>query len=272
MNQKAVEAANAIKDKIHIQTKIAIVLGSGLGNLVDAMTDVVSLEYANIPHFPLSSVQGHKGEIFYGKLSEVPLLAFSGRVHFYEGYALKEVVFSVSVMAELGISDVILTNASGAINETFCPGDIVIIKDHINLLGDNPLVGAPQFTDMTDAYHKELRNLANNTAAELKIQVQEGVYLALSGPTYETPAEIRTLRILGADLVGMSTVPEVIMANTLGMRVLGLSMATNMAAGITGQPLSHEEVIETSNKAAEKFKRLVSGIIEKMGSNAGLLK
>ena len=272
MSQKVIEAGNAIRDKVHIGTKIAIVLGSGLGNLVDSMTDTVSIKYQDIPNFPISSVQGHKGELVSGKLTEVPILAFSGRVHYYEGYTLQEVVFPVAVMAALGITDIIITNASGAINEAYSPGDIIIIRDHINLIGDNPLRGAPCFTDMTEAYCGELRKLAKKTAEELKIQAHEGIYLVLGGPSYETPAEIKMLRILGADLVGMSTVPEVIMANSLGMRVLGLSMATNMAAGITGQPLTHEEVIEISNKAAEKFIRLISGIIEKMGNDMGLCK
>jgi purine-nucleoside phosphorylase len=264
MDKKQTEAVNSIKDSIEIETKIGVILGSGLGNLVDHFEDTVRIKYENIPHFPVSSVMGHKGELVAGRFSGVPLLACSGRVHYYEGYTIQEVCFPVKVMAGLGVEKLIITNAAGAINETYSPGDIVAIGDHINLMGDNPLRGTSNFIDMTNAYDRDLRSLAHNVADQLGMELQEGVYLVLSGPSFETPAEIRMMRILGADMVGMSTIPEVIMANSLNIRVLGLSMMTNMAAGITGEPLTHQEVFETTQRAAERFKIFVGGIIEKM--------
>jgi len=264
MNQKAIEAGNAIKEKIQLQTKMAIVLGSGLGNLVDAMTHSVSIKYGDIPNFPTSSVQGHKGELVSGKLSGVPILAFSGRVHYYEGYTLQEVVFPVAVMSELGITNLIITNASGAINQAYSPGDIVIIRDHINLIGDNPLRGAPLFTDMTEAYPGELRELAKKTAEELKIQTHEGIYLALSGPSYETPAEIRMLRNFGADLVGMSTVPEVIVGVHMGMQILGVSVVTDLCDPDNLAPVDIKEIIQTANEAGPRLDQLIEGVISKL--------
>jgi purine-nucleoside phosphorylase len=264
MDKKQTEAVNSIKDSIEIETKIGVILGSGLGNLVDHFEDTVRIKYENIPHFPVSSVMGHKGELVAGRFSGVPLLACSGRVHYYEGYTIQEVCFPVKVMAGLGVEKLIITNAAGAINESYSPGDIVAIGDHINLMGDNPLRGTSNFIDMTNAYDRDFRSLAHNVADQLGMELQEGVYLVLSGPSFETPAEIRMMRILGADMVGMSTIPEVIMANSLNIRVLGLSMMTNMAAGITGEPLTHQEVFETTQRAAERFKIFVGGIIEKM--------
>ncbi len=258
-------AVETIKKNIHVEPEIGIILGSGLGKLVDEFENPVSIGFADIPHFPVPAVEGHKGEVVAGSLAGVPVLAFSGRVHYYEGYSMEEVCFPVRVMSGLGVETVIITNAAGAITETYSPGDIVIIADHINLMGDNPLRGTTDFIDMTEAYSCALRAVAHDVAKGLGLRLEEGVYLVLSGPSFESPAEIRMMRTMGADLVGMSTIPEVIMANRLGMKVLGLSMVTNMAAGITGSPLTHAEVIEATRKAANKFKGLVRGIVERLG-------
>ena len=265
MTKDITGAVEKIKKSIHVKPAIGIILGSGLGNLVDGFEDPVSIRFGDIPNFPESTVEGHKGEVAAGSLAGVNVLAFSGRVHYYEGYTMQEVCFPVRVMSGLGVETVIITNAAGAVNETYSPGDIVIIGDHINLMGDNPLRGTTHFIDMTEAYSRELRAVAHDVADGLGFKLQEGVYLVLSGPSFESPAEIRMMRIMGADLVGMSTIPEVIMANRLGMKVLGLSMVTNMAAGITGRPLTHTEVIETTRKGANQFKRLVRGIVDRLG-------
>jgi purine-nucleoside phosphorylase len=266
MDKKQSEAVQAIRDHVEIEANIGVILGSGLGNLVEHFEERVSIKYEDIPNFPVSSVMGHKGELVAGRFSGVPLFACSGRVHYYEGYTIQEICFPVQVLAGLGVEKLIITNAAGAINESYAPGDIVAIEDHINLMGDNPLRGTSNFIDMTNAYDRDLRSLAHSVADELGMGLNDGVYLVLSGPSFETPAEIRMMRSLGADMVGMSTIPEVIMANSLDVRVLGLSMMTNMAAGITGERLTHEEVFETTQRAAEKFKILVGGIIEKMVS------
>ena len=264
MDKKISAAVKEIKAKVQGETKVGIILGSGLGRLIEEFEDAVEINFEDIPHFPVSSVPGHKGMVVAGRLENCGIVALSGRVHFYEGYSMQEVCFPTLVMAELGIQSLIVSNAAGAVNESFSPGDIVVIRDHINMMGDNPLKGAPNFVDLTKAYDKDLRQLAHDTAAELGMELQEGVYLAVTGPCYETPAEIIAFRNLGADTVGMSTIPEVIMANSLGVRALGLSMVTNMAAGITGIPLSHEEVLETTTRAADKFKSLVRGIVGKL--------
>jgi purine-nucleoside phosphorylase len=258
-------AVEAIKKNIHVDPKIGIILGSGLGKLVEEIEDPASIRYEDIPNFPAPAVEGHKGEVVAGSLAGVSVLAFSGRVHYYEGYTMEEICFPVRVMSELGVETVIITNAAGAVNEAYSPGDIVIIADHINLMGDNPLRGTTHFIDMTEAYSHGLRAVVHDVADDLGLKLDEGVYLVLSGPSFESPAEIRMMRIIGADLVGMSTIPEVIMANKLGMKVLGLSMVTNMAAGITGRPLTHTEVIEATQKGADRFKRLVRGIVERLG-------
>ena len=265
MTKDIAGAVEKIKKSIHVEPAIGIILGSGLGNLVDGFEDPVSIRFGDIPNFPVSTVEGHKGEVVAGSLAGVNVLALSGRVHYYEGYTMEEVCFPVRVMSGLGVETVIITNAAGAVNETYSPGDIVIIADHINLMGDNPLRGTTHFIDMTEAYSRELRAVAHDVADGLGLKLEEGVYLVLSGPSFESPAEIRMMRIIGADLVGMSTIPEVIIANRLGMKVLGLSMVTNMAAGITGRPLTHTEVIETTRKAANQFKGLVRGIVERLG-------
>lgn len=254
-------AVDTIRTAVSIQPKTGIVLGSGLGAIISEMTDVTHIPFEDIPHFPVSTVEGHRGEVVVGRFQGIDLLALSGRVHFYEGYTLRKIVFPIKVMAGLGIQRLIITNASGSINEAYGPGDIVLIRDHINLLGKNPLWGSQRFIGMTEPYSRALGSLASSVALRLRIPLREGVYCLLNGPSYETPAEIRMLRTMGADIAGMSTVPEVIAANGLGIEVLGLSMVTNMAAGITGEPLSHAEVIETSQRAGDRFRNLVSAVL-----------
>lgn len=262
MDKRVSEAVEEIKQRVNINAATGLILGSGLDSLTDEFSKSTRIKYDDIPNFPSSSVEGHKGEIVAGRFSRIDLMAFSGRVHYYEGYTMKEVCFSVEVMAGMGIKKLIITNASGAVNESYSPGDIIIIKDHINLTGDNPLRGSSNFIDLTDAYSKRLRTAAQQSAAKLGIDIQEGVYMIFPGPSYESPAEIRMAGSMGADLVGMSTIPEVIMANSHGIEVLGLSMVTNMAAGITGNALSHDEVIETTKTSAERFKALVGEIVK----------
>lgn len=264
MNEKVIEAVTALKRRVHYQPNIGVILGSGLGGLADDIQKSVSVRYEDIPNFPVSSVYGHRGEVICGYLDDVCLLALSGRVHYYEGYSMQQVVFPIQVMAEFGVKTAIITNSVGAVNESFNPGDIVAISDHINLMGDKPLSGSGDVVDLTEPYSSELRYLAQETAASLGITLRSGTYLAYSGPSYETPAEIRAMRIMGADMVGMSTAPEALVANRLGMKVLGLSMITNMAAGISATPLSHQEVIETSQNESQKFNALVKGIIKSL--------
>jgi purine-nucleoside phosphorylase len=264
MNKKVVEALSALKHLIEEPPQIGIVLGSGLGGLVDEMENDVSVRFEDIPNFPVSSVAGHRGEVLLGNLCGVSLFALAGRVHYYEGYSMQQVVFPMRVMAACDVNTVIVTNSVGAVNASYKPGDIVAIRDHINLMGDNPLKGTNDFVDLTEAYNSELRNLAQKIADRQGITLHSGVYAAYSGPSYETPAEIEAMRTMGADMVGMSTVPEVIQANSLGMKVLGLSMITNMAAGMSAKPLSHQDVIKTSQKAAAKFSALVKGILEQL--------
>ena len=264
MNEKVKEALSFLKHRADRQPQIGVILGSGLGGLVDQLESPVGIRYADIPHFPVSSVDGHRGEVLLGDLCGANLFALSGRVHYYEGYTMQQVVFPIRVMAALGIQTVIVTNSAGAINESYKPGEIVSIRDHINFMGDNPLIGTAKFVNLTEAYNSELRKLARETAVRKGMTLRSGVYAAYSGPSYETPAEIRAIRTMGADMVGMSTGPEVIMANSLGMKALGLSMITNMAAGISSKPLSHQDVIKTSKKASAKFSGLVRGIIEQL--------
>jgi purine-nucleoside phosphorylase len=264
MDEKVVEAASALKHRNHHQAKIGLILGSGLAGLADEIKDAVRTRFEDIPNFPVSSVDGHRGEVVCGRLCGADLFILSGRVHYYEGYSMQQVVFPVRVMAAFGVNTVVITNAAGAVNESFAPGDIAAISDHINLTGDNPLIGSSEGVDLSQAYSAELIELAGQVASRLGITLQSGAYVAYSGPSYETPAEIRAMRIMGGDMVGMSTVPEVILASSLGMKVLGLSMITNMAAGICPKPLSHQDVIETSHTASPKFKALVKGIIEQL--------
>lgn len=255
------EAREYIESKINVEPEMGLIFGSGLGELVQEFENTVVLDFNDIPNFPESTVEGHEGTVVGGILENKPVVALSGRIHYYEGHGMEKVVFPTAVMGSMGIDKLLVSNAGGAVREDFTPGDIVVIEDHINFMGDNPLIGAPDFIDMTDAYNTELSKKAEEIGARLDIDLKSGVYLANCGPSYETPAEINMARTLGADIVGMSTVPEVIMANKYGLKVIGLSMITNMAAGITGDALSHEEVIETTNKAKEKFKKVVRELI-----------
>lgn len=262
--------AQYLKTKVNSNPKVAIILGSGLGSLADEVTDSVKIPYAGIPNFKVPKVAGHGGQLVVGKLSGVEVLVQQGRWHFYEGYTLDEVVLPVRVYQELGIETVIITNAAGGVNQSFQVADLMLITDHLNLMGTNPLIGesgklfGTQFPDMSEVYDKALQNLAKQVAIDQKLDLKTGVYGALTGPSYETPAEIRMLRTLGADAVGMSTVPEAISARHRGLKVLGISCITNMAAGVTNQPLSHEEVKEAADQAMTKFISLIKGIVAKI--------
>jgi len=251
------------------EPKVAVVLGSGLGDVLP-LEGERAVAFAEVPGFPAPTAPGHKGEIAVGVLGGVEILVQRGRLHYYEGYSPEEVVFPVRTYAILGVRTLVLTNASGGIADGLAPGDLVLIRDHINMLGFNPLRGpnldelGPRFPDMTHAYDPGLRELAHAVARELGIELREGVYLATMGPTYETPAEIRAFRALGADLVGMSTVPEVIAARHAGMRVLAISCVTNLAAGIAKGPLSHEEVLEIGRRRAADLGRLLAELLPRL--------
>lgn len=261
------EAAAYIENKVEKLPKIALILGSGLGPLADEIDGQV-LAYEDIPNFPISTVAGHEGKLVIGKFEDQDVMAMQGRFHFYEGYDIKETVFPVRVMKLLGVETIIVTNAAGGVNLDYQPGDLMLIADHINLTGQNPLIGANlddfglRFPDMSDAYSRDLRALAKKVADQSGIQVREGVYAGMTGPSYETPAEIRMLRIMGADAIGMSTVAEAITAAHSGIRVLGISCISNMAAGILDQPLTHAEVMETTEKVKKEFASLVRNIIQ----------
>lgn len=260
-----------IKSKISpdFKPQIGLILGSGLGEIADEINGV-GISYSEIPNFKSSGVHGHAGKLVIGDIASKPVVAMQGRLHYYEGNSIQEIVYPVRIMKLLGIEKLIVTNAAGGINKNYSAGDLMIIEDHINLLGNNPLIGknneelGARFVDMSYAYDKNLINIAGEISQELSIKTQKGIYAAMSGPTYETPAEVRMLRILGADAVGMSTVPEVIAANHMKLKVLGISCITNMAAGILDQPLNHEEVIETANKVKKDFQALVKTIIQRI--------
>lgn len=259
-----------IHNKIEFAPEIGLILGSGLGVLADEIENPVKILYSEIPHFPISTVEGHKGQLVIGTLSGKKVIVMQGRFHYYEGYSLKDVTFPVRVMKALGVERLIVTNAAGGINTSFEPGDLMIIKDHINLMYDNPLFGpndenlGVRFPDMSSAYSKDMIETAKQVGGKLNIDLKEGVYISLTGPTYETPSEVKMLRYLGGDAVGMSTVPEVVVARHSTMEVLGISCITNMASGILPQPLSHDEVIETTNMVQEKFISLVKNIIDEI--------
>lgn len=259
-----------LKSKVKITPEIGIILGSGLGMLAQEITEQTVVPYSEIPHFPQSTVVGHKGQFIFGYLAGKAVVCMDGRFHYYEGYDLQQVTLPIRVMRKMGISQLIVTNAAGGINADFVPGDLMLIRDHINLLGVNPLRGkneeafGERFPDMSEAYANELRTLALAAADELKINLQQGVYVAMSGPSYETPAEIKYAKMIGADAVGMSTVPEVIVAVHCGLKVLGISCVTNMAAGISKQKLNHKEVMETAEIAKEKFMSLVKKVVSNM--------
>jgi purine-nucleoside phosphorylase len=265
-------AAQFLKGKYEKTPKIGLILGSGLGVLADEIEQPVKIAYNDIPDFPVSTVEGHAGQLVFGRIHEIEVVAMQGRFHFYEGYSFDKVTFPVRVMKELGVEILIVTNAAGGVNESFSPGDLMIITDHINNMGTNPLIGpndsrlGVRFPDMSEAYNKELRVLAKQISEQLNISTQEGVYVGNTGPTYETPAEVRMIRTLGGDAVGMSTVPEVIVARHAGMKVMGISCISNMAAGILDQPLNHEEVIETTERVKANFLGFVKELIKQFGT------
>ncbi len=257
----------AVKQKSSLVPKVGIILGSGLGGFADSLSEKTVIPYGELPGFPTSSVPGHAGRLVLGKLAGAPIVAMQGRVHMYEGYAPWQVAFPARVLCSLGIQTLVVTNAAGGIRSDFTPGDLMMITDHINLSGANPLVGhnedklGPRFPDMSDAYGVELRNLLRTTAQKLQVPLKEGVYVWLSGPSYETPAEIRYLRTIGVDAVGMSTVPEVIVASHMGVKVAGISCITNYAAGIGKEPLSHAEVSETAERVKDRFTSLLNAFL-----------
>jgi purine-nucleoside phosphorylase len=265
--QQAEQAAKFIATKCGLRPTIAIVLGSGLGDFADEATDGIKISFADVPHFSRSTAVGHAGRLVLGRVVDCPVVVMQGRIHLYEGYPARQVAFPMRVFARLGVRAAILTNAAGGINLNYGQGRLVVIKDHINLQGQNPLVGSedqrfgPRFIDMTEAYARSYRRLALEAAKRLGIDVPEGVYAGLLGPSYETPAEIRYLRAIGADLVGMSTVPEAIVARQMGIKVLAISCVTNMAAGIQDKPLNHEEVLETGRRVGGQFKALLREVI-----------
>ena len=269
---QAEAAAKFIQKKTKLRPKIALVLGSGLGAFADEFANAIKIPYAKIPHFPRSTAIGHAGQLVIGTMESVEVAGMQGRVHLYEGYSVKEVAFPVRVFARMGVRAVVLTNAAGGIKKEFTQGRLVVISDHINLQGVNPLSGpndenfGTRFPDMSTTYDKKFRALTLAEGRRLGINLGEGVYAALAGPSYETPAEIRYLRSIGADLVGMSTVPEVIAARHSGIRVLGISCVTNAAAGVLDQPLDHKEVLETAEKVKGQFMALLRAVIPDIAS------
>lgn len=268
--EKVIETAQYIKSKIEKIPEIAIILGSGLGILVEEIENKITINYKDIPNFPISTVQGHAGQLVFGKIGGKYILAMNGRFHYYEGYEMSTITFPIRLFKMLGIKDLIVTNACGGINKEFEPGDLMLISDHIKFFNDSPLRGknqeefGPRFFDLTQAYDKNYRDRVKEIAKNLEIDIKEGVYAFMPGPMYETPAEIKMLSILGADAVGMSTVPEVLTARHSDIKVLGISCITNMAAGILDKPLCHDEVIETANNSKHKFLKLIKGIIENL--------
>ena len=264
------EAAAYIASKTRIRPEIGLILGSGLGVLGDDLENAVAIPYEDIPHFPISTVEGHAGELAIGSMQGREVVLMRGRFHQYEGYEVERTTLPVRVMKALGVDKLLVTNAAGGINPDYAPGDLMLIADHLNLTGRNPLVGpndnalGVRFPDMSEAYSRRLRAIAAKCASQLGIDLREGVYAGLLGPSYETPAEIRMLRTLGADAVGMSTVAEVIAARHAGIEVLGISCISNMAAGILDRPLSHEEVMETSGRTMDRFLSLVLRILPQM--------
>lgn len=270
---RAESAAQFLLSQTGLRPTIGLILGSGLGAFADSLADATPVPYAQIPAFPRSTAIGHVGQMVIGKAGAIPVAAMQGRVHLYEGYSAQEVAFPVRVLARMGVRAVILTNAAGGINLKYQQGALVLIKDHINLQGQNPLVGpnddrfGVRFPDMTQAYWKPYGKAAQEEAAKLGITLEDGVYAALLGPNYETPAEIRYLRTIGADLVGMSTIAETIVARHMGIKVLAISCVTNMAAGILDQVLSHQEVMETGEKVRVQFEALLRAVLPRIAGD-----
>jgi len=264
------ETVDFIKRKVTVRPEVGIILGSGLGILATEVKEPQKIPYSELPHFPVSTVEGHAGQMVFGRLGDKQVVLMQGRFHYYEGYAMNQVVFPIRVMNRLGVRVLVVTNAAGGINQSFTPGDLMLITNHINLMGTNPLIGpnyddfGPRFPDMSEPYDHELIRITEKVAAGQEMVFRKGVYVGLSGPSYETPAEIKYLRTIGGDAVGMSTVPEVIVANHVGMRVLGISCVTNMAAGVLDRKLNHEEVMETANMVRDSFIALVKGVLKEV--------
>jgi purine-nucleoside phosphorylase len=270
LKTKITESAEYIKSKTSIIPEIGLILGSGLGSLAEEIEDKVIVKYENIPNFPVSTVEGHAGQLVIGSLEGKKVIAMQGRFHYYEGYSMQEVTFPVRVMKELGVKLLLVTNACGGMNPNLYPGALVFIEDHINFMGDNPLIGpndeelGPRFPDMSTAYDKFLIDLGKKVGEKLQIKTEKGVYVAISGPNYLAAAELRMLRKLGGDAVGMSTVPEVIVARHAGLKVLGISCVTDMAIADGLEPLEHHMVVEVANKTRPKFTKLVKGILQEV--------
>ena len=265
--ERAEHATRIIRSRINVEPRVAVVLGSGLGGFADDFDEAVGIAYEDIPGFKRSTAQGHAGRLVIGKVDSIPILAMQGRVHYYEGYSLEEVTFPIRTFALLGIKTLILTNAAGGINVQLQQGALMVLSDHLNLMGANPLVGpnderfGPRFPDMSTVYSPDLQELVVEEARSIGVEVRRGIYGALSGPSYETPAEILMLRNLGADAVGMSTVPEAIVARHMGLEVLGISCITNMAAGLSDEPINHEEVMATGDRVRGTFTELLRKVV-----------
>ncbi len=271
MNARFAETVEFLRSRIPVPPVVGVILGSGLGDFAAAVQDRIEIPYSQIPGFPASAVVGHAGTLVAGTLEGVPLVVLSGRIHFYEGHPMTAVVTPARVLGLLGCRDVVVTNAAGGIDTSFSAGDLMLISDHVNLFGTNPLIGSndesfgARFPDMSDAYRADLRKLAKAVAKRVKVPLKEGVYVGVTGPSYETPAEIRAFRALGAHAVGMSTVPEVIALAHMGVGVLGVSCITNMAAGVLKKPLRHDEVLETTRRVKDRFVRLLAALVSAMG-------
>ena len=269
--EKLMKCTNDVKKKITFQPKVALILGSGLGDYAEEMDVVETVEYKDIEGFPQSTVAGHKGRFLFGYVQGVPVVAMQGRVHYYEGYDMSDVVLPTRLMGLLGAKTIILTNAAGGVNYNFAPGDLMLITDHITTAIPSPLIGpnldelGPRFPDMSEVYNKELQSIIKEAAKNTKVTLQQGVYMQFSGPNYETPSEIRLCRTVGGDAAGMSTACEAMAANHMGMKVCGISCITNLAAGMSMQPLNHKEVQETADKVANEFKKLVTETIRLIG-------
>ena len=271
ITEKILHAAAYIRARVALRPTIGLVLGSGLGDYADTLEDAVRIPYSQIPNFPVPSIPGHNGALVFGRKCGREVVVMQGRIHYYEGLPQQEITLPIRVLAALGVKTVVLTNACGGVNLSFAPGDLMLISDHINFSGSNPLIGpnpdafGPRFPDMSDLYTASLRSAIREKAEDAGIPLREGVYAMYSGPNYETPAEIRMFRILGADTMGMSTVPEALVAGHCGMQVVGISCVTNMAAGVLPVKLSHAEVTETANRVSAKFRRLIDLILTVIG-------
>lgn len=273
--EKLMKCYESVKENVKFTPKVALVLGSGLGDYAEDIKITATLDYHDIEGFPVSTIPGHKGRFVFGYVEETPVVIMQGRVHFYEGYSIQDVVLPIRLMKLMGAEVLFLTNAAGGVNFDFHAGDLMLMKDHISVFVPSPLIGANldelgvRFPDMSDIYDRELRDMIKNLARDLEIPLQEGIYIQLTGPAYESPAEVQMCRILGGDAVGMSTACEALAANHMGMKICGISCISNLACGMTEQPLSHKEVQEAADKVAPRFKKLVTNVIAEIGRDRG---